>query len=1071
MSQRMDTHTPIDTLPLARRLGWPGWSHLPREARDTLFLLIVIGWTSLPHLSHLPAWCAALTGGVLLWRARLALAGAALPGRSVLVVVLVVAASLTYWSFGSLLGKEPGVTMAVALMALKTLELRARRDAFVVFFLGFFLILTHFLYSQSLGVAAMMLLSIWGLLTALVLAHMPAGAPSLRTAAALAGKTAALGAPLMVLLFVLFPRVGPLWGVPQDGFSGTGLSNVMSMGTVAALAQDDSVALRIRFDGTPPPPQEIYFRGPVLGHFDGRDWTPQKPGFPASMTPRAELQVQGTPIGYEMTLEPSRLTVLPLLEASPQAPPLEGWRFTQTDDLQWVADRALYERLRFRGVAYPRFQHGPTQPVIGLQDYIDLPPGHNPRTLAWASAMRKDPRYAEADAQALAAALMEHIRSGGYSYTLTPGLYGENNPRSAIDEFWLDRKLGFCEHYAAAFVVVMRALDVPARVVTGYQGLDPTPVDGYRIVRQSYAHAWAEYWQPGVGWVRADPTAAVAPDRVLSSRPLVTKPGLVAGALNSFNPQLLASLRNGLEALNNRWNQWVLSYTRGSQFDLLRQLGFDAPSWEDLGVLLAGTFGLLSLAAAVWTWWDRHHVDPWVRQMQRLRTSLQRLGIDAAAHEAPRTLAQRVRERFGTEGEPLAELLERLDEQRYSARATARPDPALTRRFKTQVQRLAQALCVVVFVAALSPDEATAAGTPAATSAPRVVVAATSAAPGKSTQPRKQRHRKAAVRSDTDPDTVTYGRRDDLMQFGAEVAARNQLDVEAVQAALAQARFVPGIAKAVMPPPAGTAKNWTAYRARFVEPKRIAAGAAFWRANEAWLTLAEQRYGVPPEIVVGIVGVETLYGQRMGNYRVIDALATLGFDFPTGRKDRSAFFRDELEQLLVLSHREGNDPLAVKGSYAGALGMPQFMPSSVNKYAVDFDGDGHIDLHANAADVIGSVAHYLAEFGWQRGLPTHYDVAVPSDASERALLLGPDILPTFTAQQFIDHGAAFGTAAPPLTDGEGSPKLALVELQNGPDAPSYVAGTTNFYAVTRYNWSSYYAMAVIELGQAVRRAR
>ena len=327
------------------------------------------------------------------------------------------------------------------------------------------------------------------------------------------------------------------------------------------------------------------------------------------------------------------------------------------------------------------------------------------------------------------------------------------------------------------------------------------------------------------------------------------------------------------------------------------------------------------------------------------------------------------------------------------------------------------------------------------------------------------------MRSDNAPDIVTYGRRDDLMAFGAEVATRRGLDVNEVQRTLAQARLVPSIVKAVMPPPAGTAKNWAAYRARFVEPKRIAAGVAFWQANEAWLTLAEQRYGVPPEIVVGIVGVETLYGQHMGNYRVIDALATLGFDFPAERKDRSAFFRDELEQLLVLSHREGGDPLAVKGSYAGALGMPQFMPSSVNKYAVDFDGNGHIDLHASTADVIGSVAHYLAEFGWQRGLPTHFEVAVPSDASERALLLGPDILPTFTARQFIDHGAVFGTPAPSVTGSDGSAKLALVELQNGPDAPSYVAGTTNFYAVTRYNWSSYYAMAVIELGQAVRRAR
>ena len=463
----------------------------------------------------------------------------------------------------------------------------------------------------------------------------------------------------------------------------------------------------------------------------------------------------------------------------------------------------------------------------------------------------------------------------------------------------------------------------------------------------------------------------------------------------------------------------------------------------------------------------------------------------------------------------LAALLERLDAQRYGPHAAAQPDPALTRHFTAQAKRLmrgAQAMSLALIAVAVSPEDAAAVDvTPAPTAASATTAAKAAKAPAakpiKHVKRRAQPARKASVRSDNAPDIVTYGRRDDLMAFGAEVATRRGLDVNEVQRTLAQARLVPSIVKAVMPPPAGTAKNWAAYRARFVEPKRIAAGVAFWQANEAWLTLAEQRYGVPPEIVVGIVGVETLYGQHMGNYRVIDALATLGFDFPAERKDRSAFFRDELEQLLVMtapkpaasrqtpqgdqehsgtaqrvleSHREGGDPLAVKGSYAGALGMPQFMPSSVNKYAVDFDGNGHIDLHASTADVIGSVAHYLAEFGWQRGLPTHFEVAVPSDASERALLLGPDILPTFTARQFIDHGAVFGTVAPPLTDNndnkdsngrDSSAKLALVELQNGPDAPSYVAGTTNFYAVTRYNWSSYYAMAVIELGQAVRRAR
>ena len=334
---------------------------------------------------------------------------------------------------------------------------------------------------------------------------------------------------------------------------------------------------------------------------------------------------------------------------------------------------------------------------------------------------------------------------------------------------------------------------------------------------------------------------------------------------------------------------------------------------------------------------------------------------------------------------------------------------------------------------------------------------------------------KAGVKKTVDegPDVVAYGTRDDVMRFGAELAERRGLDPAWVQAALQRARFVPAVTRFIMPPPAGTAKNWAAYRARFVEPTRIRAGAAFWRANEVWLAKAQALYGVPPEIVVGIVGVETIYGQQMGNFRVIDALATLSFDFPTGRKDRSAFFRDELESFLVMCRGQGLEPLQPLGSFAGAIGMPQFMPSSLNQYAVDLDGDGRIDLRGSSADVIGSVAHYLAMFGWRRDLPTRFDVAVPVDTADRAALLAPDILPSFTTTDFAERGAQLDPAAYAadvrLQASGGIGKLALVELQNGDAAPSYVAGTGNFYAVTRYNWSSYYALAVIELGEAVAR--
>jgi membrane-bound lytic murein transglycosylase B len=331
---------------------------------------------------------------------------------------------------------------------------------------------------------------------------------------------------------------------------------------------------------------------------------------------------------------------------------------------------------------------------------------------------------------------------------------------------------------------------------------------------------------------------------------------------------------------------------------------------------------------------------------------------------------------------------------------------------------------------------------------------------------KKKHKRVSATRAHAEPQTPPYGRRDDVMRYGAELAQRRGLDPAWVQDTLGQARYQPAVAKFIAPPPAGTAKNWAAYRARFVEPKRIAAGVAFWREHARWLAQAEERYGVPAEIVIGIVGVETYYGRHMGAFRILDALSTLSFDFPAGRRDRSSFFRDELETYLVLCRDQGVDPLSWRGSYAGAIGMPQFMPSSIASRAVDFDGDGRIDLQSSPADVIGSVANFLSMAGWQRGLATHFDVAVPVDTTARARLLAPDILPLFSPEEFIELGAELPEAAKTLE----ASKLALVELQNGEAAPSYVAGTTNFYAITRYNWSSYYAMAVIELGKAVKAA-
>jgi membrane-bound lytic murein transglycosylase B len=315
-------------------------------------------------------------------------------------------------------------------------------------------------------------------------------------------------------------------------------------------------------------------------------------------------------------------------------------------------------------------------------------------------------------------------------------------------------------------------------------------------------------------------------------------------------------------------------------------------------------------------------------------------------------------------------------------------------------------------------------------------------------------------------DAARYAGHPAMQQFAAEVAQRRGWELSEVERILGQARRVPAVQRLIMPPPAGTAKNWAAYRARFIEPQRIQAGLRFWDAHEAWLTRAESTYGVPAELVVGIVGVETFYGRIMGDFRLLDALATLSFDFPTGRRDRSGFFREQLEELLVWTQRLGLDAATLRGSYAGAWGLPQFMPGSINRYAVDFDGDGHVDLARNGADAVGSVAHYLSAFGWQRGMPTHYRVQPPVDTAQRVRLLQPDIVPSFTADEFREAGADLSPAGRAHVG-----PLALVELQNGDAAASYVAGTQNFYVVTRYNWSSYYALAVIELGEAIARER
>ncbi len=656
--------------------------NLPREARDTLFLLLVIAWVIAPQISNLPQWCSALAASLLLWRGYIAVRGYTLPSRWWMASLLLLATGATYFTHRTLLGQEAGVTYVVVLLSLKTLEMRSQRDAFVVFFLGFFTLLSNFFVSQSLPTAMAMLLGLLGLLTALVNSHMPVGRPPLMLAAKTAGWMALLGAPIMAVLFVLFPRIAPLWGVPGEAPGArSGLSASMQVGSIASLALDESIAMRVRFDGTPPHQSEIYFRGPVLTTFDGREWRPLQSSLSFRPPLPAELEVQGPVVSYQVTLEPNNRPWIMVLDATDTRPALSGYRATMTPELQWIADRPVTELVRYSAQSHPAFRHGPLVKVSGLQDYLRLPATFNPRTLQLANEMRRDPRYASANNQTMVDAVMERLRTGGYSYTLEPGVFGTHT----ADEFWFDRKEGFCEHIASSFVLLMRALGIPARVVTGYQGGSVNSVDGFWTVRQSDAHAWTEVWIAGQGWVRVDPTSAVAPGRIGSLVRLEAPRNVLAQALARVSPAFGVQLRALWDAANNSWNQWVLNYSQSKQLNLLRNLGFESPSWEDLATVLIALVVAASLLGAAWTLWEKHRQDPWLRLLHGAAQRLRKAGLEASDTTPPRQMAALLRQRLGDDDATLPALcgwLLQMEAWRYAPASLPAQLGTLQREFR-----------------------------------------------------------------------------------------------------------------------------------------------------------------------------------------------------------------------------------------------------------------------------------------------------------------------------------------------------------------------------------------------------
>lgn len=603
----------------------------PSRAADG-WLLVTLLVVTAPHASRLPVWLVAVVGLAFGWRALVRIGRMSAPPRWLVPPLAAAGSFAVFLQYGTVFGRDAGIALLCLMAGLKLLELRARRDANVLVFMACFLALTHFLYSQALSVAAFSLAATLAIATSMI--GLQQRDPGLRASASTAARLMLQSLPLMVVLFVLFPRLpGPLWSLPRDTAGAvTGLSDSMSPGSFGALSASSEVAFRVEFKGPVPQPAQLYWRGPVFWAFDGLTWTA---GDDSDAPRSAPLTVQplSQPVEYVMTLEPHDERWLLALDMPVSVPP-EG-RISQ--DYQLLAHQPVRTRLRYQALASVSYRAGAGETEAMRARGLQLPAGLNPRAQALARTLRDE----STTERGFVEAVLQRFRTEEYFYTTAPPpIQGPHT----VDAFLFETRRGFCEHYASAFTVMMRAAGIPARVVTGYLGGVVNPVGNYLVVRQAEAHAWTEVWLQGEGWIRVDPTAAVSPSRVLAGIAASVPAADPLPLLVRGNVPLLSRAGFTLDAITNAWNQWVLSYNAQRQRSLLQGLGLDAPDWQSLSLMLVGAASLVGLVIGALLLYAGRRVgrDPASAAWERLSLQLARLGLAREPGEGPRDYARRV---------------------------------------------------------------------------------------------------------------------------------------------------------------------------------------------------------------------------------------------------------------------------------------------------------------------------------------------------------------------------------------------------------------------------------------------
>ena len=588
--------------------------------------------TLLPHLPRLPLWESLAIFGLISIKILLLQSNRELP-RWILAPLTLVLAAIVFFSFGTLVGRHAGISLLAIMLAMKFLEARLYRDGILLVFLAYFVVVTNFLFDQSIFIAIYLLFAVLVTTVALISLNQVGALPTPKQRSKLALRMVLEAVPVMLVLFILFPRIsGPLWGIPEDqNTAQTGLSDSMSPGRISELTRNGSVAFRVKFVGQPPSYEQRYWRGPVLSNFDGNTWRQAE----IRDLPTTQVRVFSDPIDYTLTLEPHNRKWIFGMDYVLRPP--AGTELSSDFQLLSKKNRAAVSQYQLRSYPSAQFPADLThqERLINLQ----LPQNSNPRTVATGKQLGA----AINEPQQLVQRVLGFYRNEPFRYTLNPPLLGTN----AMDEFLFETRAGFCEHYAGSFVIIMRAAGIPARVVTGYMGGELNEFDDYMIVRQSDAHAWAEVWLPNQGWTRVDPTAAIAPERIERGLESALPDNELLPFMARSGDGLLRRIGLTWDSINNGWNEWVLGYGPKLQQQFLNKLGFEnftAPKAIIIAIVLIGIL-LTTIVLTPNFIRKRYAKDPVLRAYQKFCRKLAKVGLEKANFEGPQFFAERVAQR------------------------------------------------------------------------------------------------------------------------------------------------------------------------------------------------------------------------------------------------------------------------------------------------------------------------------------------------------------------------------------------------------------------------------------------